>query len=156
MSYKELLESFYVFQTPMGAMCVEIKEGRIRSLDFTDRPLGGDETDLSRRVAYEMNRYFKGEQRTFDLPLLVEATPFQQAVYRACSDILYGEVCYYSDIARMISRPKAARAVGGALNKNRHMILIPCHRVISKADGGGYRHGRDKKRQLLQLEGGGC
>jgi len=81
-------------------------------------------------------------------------SPFYQAVWKACFDIPKGEVRTYGWIAKKIGKPNAARAVGGALNRNPVAIVLPCHRVIG-ASGSlvGYAGGLDRKHTLLRLEG---
>lgn len=98
--------------------------------------------------------YFAGERRTFTIPLAPEGTAFQKQVWQALLAIPYGETRSYGQIAAMIGRPRAARAVGMGNHKNPISILIPCHRVI-----GGRRQshriwgGLDIKEYLLRLEG---
>lgn len=89
----------------------------------------------------------------FDLPLDLRGTAFQQRVWQALREIPPGETATYSEIARRIGAPGAARAVGQACAENRLAIVIPCHRAI-RSDGGlsGYRWGLDRKRALLDLE----
>ncbi|WP_035512590.1 methylated-DNA--[protein]-cysteine S-methyltransferase [Halalkalibacillus halophilus] len=95
----------------------------------------------------------RGEDQLQRIPYRLQGTPFQIDVWQALVSIPYGETSTYGDIAREISRPKAVRAVGGAINKNPLSILVPCHRVIGK-DGSltGYAGGLDKKTNLLKIE----
>lgn len=83
----------------------------------------------------------------------MEAGTFRRAVYAVCSRIGRGRVSTYSEIARALGKPGAARAVGNALNKNRNGS-VPCHRVVC-ADGriGGFAHGSGRKREMLEAEG---
>lgn len=106
-------------------------------------------TDVKR----QLEEYFAGQRKTFDLKLDLRGTPFQLQVWGALADIPYGEIRSYVDIATAIGRPKAVRAVGGANNKNPVPVIVPCHRVIG-ADGSlvGYGGGMEIKRQLLTLE----
>ena len=102
----------------------------------------------------QLDEYFAGKRRTFDLPLSPKGgTPFQQTVWKQLQEIPYGKTISYSQLAQAINRPKACRAVGSANGKNPVSIIIPCHRVIA-ADGGigGYTGGLDIKIQLLELE----
>lgn len=104
-------------------------------------------------TARQLEAYFRGELRRFDLHLDLHGTEFQQKVWRALRTIPYGETRSYRDIARQIGSPKAVRAVGGANGKNPVAIIVPCHRVIA-ADGslGGFGCGLPAKRLLLGLE----
>ncbi len=112
------------------------------------------ETELIGRTHEELQEYFAGERRVFTVPLAPEGTDFQKQVWRALLTIPYGETRSYGQIAAMIGRPGAARAVGMGNHKNPISILIPCHRVIG-ADGSltGYGGGLDIKEYLLRLEG---
>lgn len=101
----------------------------------------------------ELDAYFNGTRTTFELPVDVKGTPFQQEVWKALSRIPYGETVSYSDIAALINRPTAVRAVGTAIGANPVLIAVPCHRVIGKSGAmTGYRGGLDLKSFLLHLE----
>jgi methylated-DNA-[protein]-cysteine S-methyltransferase len=106
-----------------------------------------------RRVRDALAEYFAGSRTVFDLELAPAGTPFQRRVWQALTEIPYGQVVSYGEIARRIGMPKAARAVGQANGANPIPVVIPCHRVIA-ADGtiGGYSGGLDIKRQLLGIE----
>ena len=110
---------------------------------------------LERRLEAELRWYFAGEEVAFRLPLAYgPATPFQREVWRALRRIPYGEVRSYRWVARAISRPRSARAVGRACGANPWPIVVPCHRVVA-ANGslGGYSSGLNWKRLLLRIEG---
>ncbi|WP_375392265.1 methylated-DNA--[protein]-cysteine S-methyltransferase [uncultured Sphingomonas sp.] len=81
-------------------------------------------------AATQLREYFTGGRRTFDLPLALVGTPFQQAVWRALLAIPFGETRSYADIACALGRPTATRAVGAANGRNPLPIVAPCHRVI--------------------------
>ena len=105
-------------------------------------------------VTSQLQAYFKGKLRKFDLPLDPQGTDFQRDAWQALLDIPYGETRSYSDVARAIGRPKAVRAVGAANGQNPIAIVIPCHRVVgSNGDLTGFGGGLDVKQQLLTLEG---
>ncbi|MBV8072926.1 MAG: bifunctional DNA-binding transcriptional regulator/O6-methylguanine-DNA methyltransferase Ada [Acidobacteriaceae bacterium] len=98
--------------------------------------------------------YLRGENFKLDLPLDVQSTAFVERVWRYLQSIPAGEVRTYSEVAKAIGAPKAARAVGTACGSNRIAIVVPCHRVLRGDSGlGGYRWGLDKKRKLLAHEG---
>jgi methylated-DNA-[protein]-cysteine S-methyltransferase len=107
-------------------------------------------------AARQLEAYFSGRLRVFDLPLAPSGTPFQCDVWRALQDIKYGETWSYTDLARRIGRPTAVRAVGAANGQNPIPIVIPCHRVIGR-DGKlvGFGGGIEMKRTLLAIEQGG-
>lgn len=107
-------------------------------------------TDLANT---QLQEYFEGKRKTFDLPIELRGTPFQISVWNALLAIHYGEVRSYAQIAAAIGNPAACRAVGQAANRNPLWIVVPCHRVIGKNSGlTGYAGGLDMKQQLLELE----
>lgn len=107
---------------------------------------------LTAAVAW-LDGYFAGTRTAFGLPLALAGTPFQERVWRALSDIPYGETVSYGELARRIGMPKAVRAVANANGANALSIFIPCHRVIG-ADHAltGYGGGLAVKRYLLEKE----
>jgi methylated-DNA-[protein]-cysteine S-methyltransferase len=111
------------------------------------------ETALIKKTAQQLDEYFKGKRKIFDIPLELKGTAFQLAVWKALQKIPYGKTKSYKDIAAMAGNAKACRAAGMANNRNPVAIIIPCHRVIG-ADGSltGYGGGLDKKEYLLKLE----
>jgi methylated-DNA-[protein]-cysteine S-methyltransferase len=107
------------------------------------------------RVARELEEYFAGRRRAFDVPLDWQlSSGFRGTVLHHLPEIAYGQVASYADVARMTDSPKAVRAVGSACATNPLPIVIPCHRVV-RSDGtlGGYLGGLDAKLTLLALEG---
>ena len=116
------------------------------------------ETPVLRETKRQLEAYFAGKLREFDLPLQLEGTPFQLKVWEQLRQIPYGQVMSYGELARRVGLPGASRAVGGANRHNPIPIIVPCHRVIA-ADGtlGGYSGNcdgsADVKQALLRLEG---
>lgn len=107
-------------------------------------------------AASELSEYFEGRRYTFSVPVCLQGTPFQMAVWRALMDIPYGQTRSYKDVAVAVGRPRAVRAVGQANRANPLAIVVPCHRVVG-ASGQlvGYDGDRtDLKRALLNLEQG--
>jgi methylated-DNA-[protein]-cysteine S-methyltransferase len=102
----------------------------------------------------QLEQYFAGNRRDFDLPLRLNGTEFQQRVWHALTEIPYGETWSYGELAKRIGNPNASRAVGLANGRNPISILVPCHRVIG-ADGSltGYGGGLPRKQWLLAHEG---
>jgi O-6-methylguanine DNA methyltransferase len=111
--------------------------------------------DCSRTASLkeEISEYCAGERREFTVPVAASGTPWQKKVWEALTRIPFGETRSYSQVADMIGRPGAARAVGGANGCNRVPLVVPCHRVIS-ADGslGGFNGGLHLKERLLEHE----
>ena len=114
-----------------------------------------DKDPLLMKTVNQLTEYFHGRRKNFDLPLAINGTTFQGAVWKALCEIPFGETKSYLDIANQIGNPKAVRAVGQANRANKLPILIPCHRVIGKNQSlTGYAGSRtDIKEILLSLEG---
>lgn len=134
-----------------------IEDGAVTGLHFGEGYASPDPDgrtrELWRRVRGELEEYFAGARRSFDLPLRTAGTPFQRAVWEALLAIPYGQTRTYGELARALGRPGAARAVGGACHVNPICILIPCHRVVG-AGGAltGFAGGLEIKKALLELE----
>ena len=101
----------------------------------------------------QLDEYFKGKRKKFSVPLLLDGTDFQKAVWRQLQRIPFGQTASYGDVARAIGSPQAFRAVGNANNQNRIPLIIPCHRVIG-SDGKlvGFGNGIWRKEWLLDHE----
>ncbi len=109
--------------------------------------------DLTRRAKQQLDEYFTGARSTFDFPTVITGTGFQMRVWNAARSVPYGQTATYKDIAIQIGAPSAFRAVGGALNKNPLLIVVPCHRIIGVNKSiVGYAGGVDAKQYLLNLE----
>ncbi len=152
-----------VFDSPLGELHVAATErGLCRISYFRD----GWEDQLARQfgvrvlrtpldsVRRELDEYFAGTRRSFDLALDLRVAPFHEAVLHELARVPYGETDTYGSLARKVGRPKAARAVGVVMNRNPIPIVLPCHRIVG-ANGAlvGYAGGLEVKRRLLALEG---
>lgn len=106
------------------------------------------------KASRQINQYFLGARKHFDLPLdLSSGTPFQQSVWRQLQAIEYGRTSYYGAVSLAVGRAQAARAVGSAIARNPLSLIIPCHRVLrASGDLGGYAGGLARKQALLALE----
>ena len=146
-----------IYAAPTGGLLLELEceSGAITSLRRIHGAAPTAPPDTLAKLAFrQLDEYFSGTRRSFELPLRLCGTPFQQRVWSALCEIPYGETRSYRDIAEAVGSPRAYRAVGMANNRNPILILVPCHRVIG-ADGAlvGYGGGLDMKRALLELEG---
>ena len=134
---------------------IEETDGWITQIHFrNEQPLSSDGgSEVLRQAIRQLKEYFAGERRSFDLPIHIAGTAFQEKVWRELKKIPYGETVSYGQIAANIGNPKASRAVGSANHNNPVSIVIPCHRVIG-ANGKltGYGGGLDMKKMLLDLE----
>jgi methylated-DNA-[protein]-cysteine S-methyltransferase len=156
--------SYDTFETPMGPFSIVVDEsgavvrtvfGNANSLFiYLGKNNARRDAELVAPARDQVLEYLEGKRTTFSVPLAVEKTAFQDAVWKALEGIPYGETCDYQEISRRIGNEKASRAVGRAIGSNPVCVLIPCHRVIG-ADGSltGYAFGLPIKRKLLNLEG---
>lgn len=147
MEYELFLKSPIGFLT----LCSDGKD--LTALRFGDHREGLDSCSVLEETAIQLEEYFSGQRREFTIPLNPMGTEFQRAVWLALRRIPYGETATYAEVAKMVGRPKACRAVGGANNRNPLALIVPCHRVIG-ANGAmtGYAGGIPVKEFLLQLE----
>lgn len=153
---KTLHCSALVWPSPVGPLTLVEENEALTGLHFGALPPAGAETNphpLLREAVRQLEEYFEGQRKEFDLPLAARGTPFQLRVWAALRQIPYGETRTYADIAAAAGCPRGFRAVGMANNKNPISIITPCHRVIGK--GGalvGFGGGLETKQKLLELE----
>jgi methylated-DNA-[protein]-cysteine S-methyltransferase len=152
-----------VVDAPIGPLFVAATDRGLCRISF--RPDGMDD-ELARTygsrvlqvplddVRRELDEYFDGRRRSFDIPLDLKVAPFYDAVLRELSRVPYGRTETYGSLAAKVGRPRAARAVGTVMHNNPVPIVLPCHRIIG-ANGSltGYGGGLHVKRALLELEG---
>ncbi len=151
-----------VFDSPVGLLTLVAIGDWLRAILWPDDPTArvelpptvarNDHPVLSKTIG-QLNEYFSGRRRMFDLPVRPVGTAFQQSVWQELLTIPFGETRSYAEIARRVGNPTAARAVGAANGRNPISIVIPCHRVVG-ANGGltGFAGGIEVKRRLLALE----
>lgn len=164
-----LLDVAYdVTDSPVGPLLVAVSDAGVcrvsfdpdpeRHLDGLARTFGlrvlrsAGPTETARRA---LDAYFAGRSESFALPVdLRGVAPFQRLVLTELAEVPYGRTATYGELAARIGKPRASRAVGGALNRNPIAIVLPCHRIVG-ASGSlvGYAGGLDRKRALLELEG---
>ena len=138
------------FVSLLGPITIFEEGGKIVSLLFSYSE-HSDSSPLLEKAKEEIEEYFQGKRKTFDLPLDAKGTEFQKRVWKELLDIRYGETLSYGEIEDRIGT-KAYRAIGNACGKNPIPILIPCHRVVGKDNIGGFSLGLDLKRKLLDIE----
>jgi methylated-DNA-[protein]-cysteine S-methyltransferase len=152
------------YQSPIGTIRVIADESGIKRIEIfddqweeylTNNPEIVEDQELCGDALRQLDEYFNGKRKQFDLPLSIEGTDFRKKVWQALLTIPYGEVRSYAEVAEMIGNPKAVRAVGQANKANQIPIIIPCHRVIGKSgDLVGYAGNRTSfKEKLLEAEG---
>lgn len=141
------------YASPIGYLEVQADERGITCLAFVEDVKQEKRNDILVSCRQQLDEYFIGKRKYFDLPLCPTGTQFQKRVWDALLQIPYGETCTYGDIAKQCDNIKACRAVGMANHRNPIPILIPCHRVIGANHKlVGYGGGLDKKIYLLELE----
>ncbi len=135
-------------------MKIEADENYISEIIFIDQPVASNPNPLTDLATDQLTDYFSGKRKSFELPLLLKGTDFQQRVYQHVQEIPFGTMVSYMKLARSYGDEKAIRAVAAANGKNRLAIVVPCHRVVG-SDGAltGYAWGLQKKEWLLQHEG---
>jgi methylated-DNA-[protein]-cysteine S-methyltransferase len=155
-----------VLETPIGriglagtddALTRVVLPNELAASDLPSTATGDDNPPVGRAVAVaacQLVEYFGGTRTTFDIPLAFHGTPFQEDVWRALGEIPYAETITYAELAALVGRPRAYRAVGQANGANPIPIVLPCHRVLAAGGRiGGYGGGLPTKQRLLTLEG---
>ena len=149
------MTSYTFVPSPIGDLLLTAEDGVLTRLlmDGEVRPEWRRDDAALRHVADQLDAYFAGELREFDVELAPEGTAFQQRVWSALREIPYGETWSYGELAARIGNPNASRAVGLANGRNPISVIVPCHRVIgSTGKLVGYGGGMERKRILLDLE----
>lgn len=146
----------YIISSPVGPLEIIAEEDAIVAVNFSNDKIDPvlDLSTIVLQCAQELKEYFDGHRKTFDVPLKLKGTEFQEAVWKELLNIPYGKTISYAQLSIKIGDLKAIRAVGAANGKNKIPVIIPCHRVIG-SDGNltGYAGGMDRKKWLLQHEG---
>lgn len=151
------MPGFAIYDSAFGPIRMDYEGGvllRLRTIGPTEET--GERTELTEAVFCQLQEYFAGTRRKFEIPYELRGTEFQKKVWAALEEIPYGQTRSYGDVARAVGNPKAVRAVGLANGKNPLWIVVPCHRVVGA--GGkltGYAGGLEMKRALLELEKSG-
>ena len=152
---------FYsTFESPVGPLLLAGDSDALRLVSFeSSKHAAPPQADWKQdnapfaEVIRQLQAYFRGELREFDVPLALQGTEFQRRVWNALREIPYGETISYLQLAERIGNPRAVRAVGLANGSNPIPIIVPCHRVIG-SDGSltGFGGGISTKKKLLELE----
>ena len=151
---------YTTFESPIGPLLLagdeeglkylNIRKGK-KKIEVPDDWVENE--DFFSEISRQLEAYFAGELKAFEVKLAPEGTEFQKSVWRALCEIPYGETRTYKEIAISVGKPKAYRAVGLANNRNPISIIVPCHRVIgTNGKLTGYASGLDVKEFLLRLE----
>ena len=143
------------YQTPVGIARIIAEDGFINSISIRDEELGVLPTDnaVLQMAMQQLDEYFAGERKVFDLPLKQTGTDFQQQVWQQLLKIDYGTTISYGQQSKLMNNPLGIRAIAAANGRNNLWIVVPCHRVIG-TDGSltGYAGGLWRKKWLLEHE----
>ena len=141
-------------ETPAGTVHICASGESITYIGFEKRYDIEGTSEVIERTIVQLNEYFSGKRKEFDIPFIVEGSELQKNVCGSLMKIPYGETRTYREIAADIGIPRAVRAVASAIGRNPISIVIPCHRVIG-SDGKmrGYAGGIPFKEYLLEVEG---
>lgn len=146
-------------QSPIGTLTIYAEDGKISAITFgdTSTPQGGELSEENQKIISEcktqLDEYFLGERKTFQIPCQQKGTPFQQEVWNELLHIPYGKTLSYLDLSKRLNNIKAIRAIGATNGKNAIPIIVPCHRVIgSNGSLTGYAGGLPAKQWLLEHE----
>ena len=153
--YESPLGTYILVSSDVGLACVKPEDQSFPDLESWICEGGSYEEGgvHNEATARQLDSYFKGEMKDFDVPLDMHGTAFQRAVWKQLTAIPYGKTWSYGEVAAAIGRPSASRAVGHANGCNPVSIIVPCHRVIgSNGRLVGYGGGLNRKRALLALE----
>ena len=142
------------YKSPIGVLELICENDYLISLKLVENESKSDnETNLIKTIKIQLDEYFEGKRKKFNIKLNPKGSEFQKRVWMELLKIPCGKTKSYSEIATNISNQKAQRAVGSACNKNPIMIIIPCHRVVGKNGNlTGYAGGLNAKKFLLNLE----
>jgi len=145
------------YKSPLGILKISADEKGIKEIEFAQEEFKSIQNSSSKIIKdciKQLDEYFRGKRKSFELKLNPEGTEFQKKVWKELLKIPYGTTLSYGEIARRIKNQKAVRAVGQAIGRNPISIVIPCHRVIG-GDGKltGYASGLWRKEWLLKHEG---
>lgn len=143
------------YKSPVGMIQITGQDGYITSLHISEEKAKGNQEIPAylAQAALQLDEYFKGTRKHFDLPVRNDTTGFTKHVWDALTAIPYGKTYSYGEVAKKIGNAKAARAVGGACNRNPIPLIVPCHRVVgSNGAMTGFALGIDTKEWLLAHE----
>ena len=152
-----MFAKFY-YKSPIGILEIKIENNFVLGLRIVESCSKiSERTGYFAEVAKQLDEYFAGKRSKFELNISPKGTEFQKKVWAELLKIPYGKTKSYQEIAEAIGNSSAQRAVGSACNKNPILLIIPCHRVVSKTGKlTGFACGVDRKEQLLKLEANRC
>lgn len=158
-NYFDKNKTYYVhhFDSPIGEMTAVAEDDALVYLRFGHQGIYGskkEKNEIIDRTVKELDEYFRGERKDFDITIRVKAKEFQERALKEIRNLKYGETCTYGDIALKLGKKTYSRGVGATCRGNSIVIIIPCHRVVMMKEAGYYNYsdGNDIKKALLELE----
>lgn len=150
---KASFDIFYL-KTPLGCLKITTQDYFLVGVGFADHTIiSAPSSDFQKDIAFQIAQYFCLKRKTFQIPMRLNGTSFQQKVWSVLKDIPWGTLTTYKKIAERVDCPKGYRAVGQTIHCNPIALIIPCHRVIGQnGHMTGYAFGVDRKRYLIDLE----
>ena len=143
------------YNSPLGGLKITMSDGLVTGLSFL-KEADTIQTSANERCAVidQLDEYFSGKRQKFSVPILLDGTSFEVAVWNVLLKIPYGNTVTYSDVGILLGDKNYARAVGNACNRNKIAMIIPCHRVVPKnsVTMGKYAYGSGVKRSLIEFE----
>lgn len=142
------------YNSPIGLLQISADQRKLRGVALVESRTEEERPNfITEQAKAQLEEYFAGERTEFSLFFLYNGTDFQRQVWSKLSEIPYGKVVTYGQLAAAIGQPTACRAVANAVGQNPYLILLPCHRVVASDGIGGFRAGVEAKKHLLTLEG---
>ena len=142
------------YNSPIGLLQISADQRKLRGVALVESRTEEERPNfITEQAKAQLEEYFAGDRTEFTLFFLYNGTDFQRQVWSKLSEIPYGKVVTYGQLAAAIGQPTACRAVANAVGQNPYLILLPCHRVVASDGLGGFRAGVEAKEHLLTLEG---
>jgi len=144
---------FDYLESPIGILKITADDNYVHTIEETKSIGRINSNEVIKKMKQELTDYFDGKTIDFKTPIRLIGSEFQKSVWKALQTVPYGKTASYKDIAIKINNEKSSRAVGNANNKNKLLIVVPCHRIIgSNSKLVGFRLGLEAKQYLLDLE----
>lgn len=144
-----------IISSTLGNVLIELEDGKLVRLQFTEDSVSAEPLEgMVAEVKIQLEEYFSGKRKVFDLALELKGTDFQKSVWEAVNEIPFGQTTTYMKLSQRLGNPAAIRAVGAAIGANPVLVILPCHRIIgTNGQLTGYAGGLKRKQALLELEG---
>ncbi|WP_296701574.1 methylated-DNA--[protein]-cysteine S-methyltransferase [Algoriphagus sp.] len=144
-----------ILSSTLGNILIKLEDDKLIQLQFTEDPVNEEPLKgMVAEVKNQLEEYFSGKRKVFDLTLELNGTDFQKSVWEAVNEIPFGQTTTYMKLSQKLGNPAAIRAVGAAIGANPILVILPCHRIIgTNGQLTGYAGGLERKQALLEIEG---